>query len=372
MIRRVKNLVTQLLIRPRQERLKIAGSAVVRSSVVLHSLRVIAAASVLVLSGVAQADDHTATSGGAAADSAPGVWLTRMSTAFAELNYDGVFSFYTGTDLASLRVVHMLDDGIERERLVHLNGAPREIVREGDSVLCILQPGDRLVAMGGSIPAGPFARAFIRDFSSVTNNYDLEMKGEGRIALRRAVRLLVKPKDEHRYGYRLWLDKETGLLLKSELVDMKRKRALEIFQFNQIAMGDEVQRSALEPDQPQGSVIDHLKVAEEASAEAAKMDWHAGWLPAGFEMAAADLRHAPATQQSVSALIYSDGLAAISVFIESMPSSASTNMISHKGATVSVTQSVRGPNNAQHLVTVVGEVPAKTASAVAQSITYSN
>lgn len=303
-------------------------------------------------------------------DATPASWLGRMNRAFAELDYDGVFSFYTGSNLASLRVVHMLDDGVERERLVHLNGAPREIVRDGGNVLCILQPGDKLVAMGGSIPAGPFARAFIRDFSNVANNYELSMKGEDRIAMRRAVRMLVAPKDKHRYGYRLWLDKDTGLLLKSELMDTRRKKALEIFQFNQLVLGKQVKRAALDPDQPKGSVVDHLKVAEKSTQKNAAVKWRAGWLPDGFQMAASDLRHAPATNQDVSALIFSDGLAAISVFVESMPAVSPTKMISRKGATVSVTQPVNGPNNAQHLVTVVGEVPAKTASAVAESITY--
>jgi len=189
------------------------------------------------------------------------------------------------------------------------------------------------------------------------------------------VRMLVEPKDEHRYGFRLWLDKDTGLLLKSELVDTKRNKPLEIFQFNQLAIGADVDSAALDPEQPQGSVVDHLKVAEKSSEKSTASNWHADWLPDGFEMAASDLRHAPATKQDVNALIYSDGLAAISVFVETMPAAsvgAESNMISRNGATVSVTQAVMGPNDAKHLVTVVGEIPAATASAVAKSISYSN
>jgi len=326
---------------------------------------------VLIMGSAAQAADE----GGQKADQSPAAWLARMNSAFAELDYDGVFSFYTGDNLASLRVVHKLENGVERERLVHLNGAPREIVRHGDTVLCILQPGDRLVAMGGSIPAGPFARAFIRNFGVVSSHYNLSMKGEDRVAQRQTVRMMVDPKDEHRYGYRLWLDKDTGLLLKSELIDTKRNKALEIFQFNQLAMGADVSSKALDPEQPQGSVVDHLKVAEKSTEKPEASNWHAAWLPDGFEMAASDLRHAPATKQDVSALIYSDGLAAISVFVETMPAAsvgADSNMISRNGATVSVTEAVMGPNDAKHLVTVVGEVPVTTASAVAKSISYSN
>ena len=306
---------------------------------------------------------------------APGVvngWLKRMNDAFAELDYDGLFSFWSGGNMASLRVVHVVKDNVEHERLVHLNGAPREIVREGKKVLCILQPGDRLVSMGGAIPAGPFARAFIRDFSDVSSHYELAMKGEGRIAARSAVRMTLKPRDQHRYGYRLWLDKETGLLLKSELMDENQRKALEVFQFNHVALGSDVDEAALKPEQPSGSVVDHLRVAESADNGAhPDVKWKAGWLPDGFEMAASDLRHAPATEQDVSTLMYSDGLAAVSVFVEDMPNAAATNMLTRKGATVSVTRLVHGPDKARHLVTVIGEVPPKTATAIASNISYS-
>lgn len=307
----------------------------------------------------------------AAVNEAANRWLTKMNQAFSQLDYDGFFSFWSGGNLASLRVVHMAKDGIEHERLVHLNGAPREIVRDGDKVLCILQPGDRLVAMGGSIPSGPFARAFIRDFSDVSSHYALAMKGEGRIASRPAVRMVVEPRDKHRYGYRLWLDKETGLLLKSELMDERSKAALEVFQFNFVTLGTGVDEEALTPERPSGSVVDHLRVADKAAnGAAADVKWQASWLPDGFKMAASDLRHAPATKQDVSTLMYSDGLAAVSVFIENMPNAAATNMLSRKGATVSVTRLVHGPNDGRHLVTVIGEVPPKTASAIAANISY--
>jgi len=294
-----------------------------------------------------------------------------MNVAFAELDYDGVFSFWSSGNLATLRVVHMAKGNVEHERLVHLNGAPREIIREGDKVLCILQPGDRLVAMGGSIPAGPFAKAFLRDFSSVTNNYELAMKGEDRIVSRPAVRMTVTPRDEHRYGYRLWLDKETGLLLKSELMDESQHAALEVFQFNQLSLGDEVVAEALEPYKPTDSILHHLRVADDSGSKPeAEVKWRADWLPEGFEMAAADLRNAPATKQDVSTLMYSDGLAAVSVFVENLPNEAATNMLTRKGATVSVTRLVSGPDQASHLVTVIGEVPPATATEIASNISY--
>ena len=97
--------------------------------------------------------------------------LQDMDSAFTNHSYDGVFSYYTGGELASLRVVHKQVDGVQRERLVHLNGAPREIIRKGEVVSCIVMPGDDLIALEKSIPAGPFARAFVRQFDQIADTY---------------------------------------------------------------------------------------------------------------------------------------------------------------------------------------------------------
>ena len=167
---------------------------------------------------VALADDAASATASATASDSAAHWLQRMHTAFSQSNYDGVFSFVSGTDVASLRIVHMFENGVQSERLVHLDGSPREIVRKGEEVMCILGPDDELLALGGSIPSGPFAQAFARNFEDVGRNYNLTMGAEDRVAGRVTVRMTVQPKDEHRYGYRLWLDKETGLLLRSDLI----------------------------------------------------------------------------------------------------------------------------------------------------------
>lgn len=300
----------------------------------------------------------------------PYAWLMQMHRAFSELDYDGVFSFYGGDDLASLRVVHMELDGVQRERLVHLNGAPREIVRIGDEVACILMPGDDLLALEGSIPAGPFARAFVRRYDQISDHYGLSFVGEDRVAGRQAMRIAVSPHDSDRFGYRLWLDKQTRLLLRSELIDGDGRR-LEIFQFNQLALGEEVDARAVEPSGRDGSLVSHLTLAQDQSVAVAKsaMRWAAGWLPAGFSMAAADVRRTPGELKPVDTMMYSDGLAAFSVFIEDMPQKGAASMVSRKGATVAVTRVVADdPDNPMHLVTLVGELPTPTAQRIAQSI----
>jgi sigma-E factor negative regulatory protein RseB len=308
-------------------------------------------------------------------DRTPDQWLAHMNRAFAELNYDGVFSYFNGTDLATLRIVHLVRDGIEHERLVHLNGAPREILRTGDDVVCFLQPGDKLLEFENSIPSGPFARAFSASFERVSDHYELTLSESDRVADREAVRLAISPVDSHRYGYRLWLDSETGLLLRSELVDREGNR-LEIFQFTTIRINDDIDPSVLEPETADNAVTTHISLDTGAAPResSGEMRWEASWVPDGFRMAAWDIRRAPATLNPVNTLMYSDELAAFSVFIETMPDRGGSSLVSRDGATVAVTAVVPGPNDApaesSYLVTVVGEVPTDTALRVARSVRY--
>ena len=301
--------------------------------------------------------------------------LQEMNAAFGQLNYDGIFSYLNGNQLTTLRVVHKLIDGQQRERLVHLNGAPREIVRSGEGVSRIVMPGDDLLALEESIPAGPFTRAFVPDFERMADTYTVGKFGQGRIAGRMATRIAVQPQDHHRYGYRLWLDQQTSLLLRSELVDQGGSR-LEIFMFNQLRLGDEVEDSALKPATAKDSQISHLTLAPAMAAKAVELvteqsQWAAGWLPPGFAMAAADNRQKPGSGLPVSSLMYSDGLAAFSIFIEPMPTYGAASMVSQNGATVAVTHTVSGQlkgDDVHFLVTLVGDIPVSTARQIAASV----
>ena len=301
----------------------------------------------------------------------PATWLDDMNRAFTALDYDGVFSYYAGADMATLRVVHMVVDGERQERLAHLNGPPREIIRRGASVACILSPDDALAELAASIPAGPFARAFSGSFDRISSHYGVSYSGLGRVAGRAAHRIAVTPKDRDRYGYRLWLDRDNRLLLRSELVDADGAR-LELFQFTHILFGEDVSPAALEPDAGEGMRITHFKFANSAAAslEQPAKRWRSGWVPAGFSMAAADIRHTPAKRKQVNTLMYTDGLTAFSIFVEDMPSAGAASLVTRNGATIAITDAVRGPAGQRSLVTLVGELPEPTARRIARSVFY--
>jgi sigma-E factor negative regulatory protein RseB len=305
-------------------------------------------------------------------DMTPSQWLWRMNEAFTQKNYDGVFSYYNGTDLSTLRVVHAIIDGVQRERLVHLNGVRREIIRKGDEVSCILQPGDELLTLENSLPSGPFARAFTRNFDDLSDHYRLTFHGLDRVAGRDAIRLAISAPDKNRFGHRLWLDTATGFLLRSEMIDEHGTR-LEIFQFSSIQLDMSIGADRFVPSAPNGSIVSHLRLESDTatvkSGGTGSVPWYAGWMPRGFKMSAWDLRQTPNASKSISTLMYSDGLAAFSVFIEDMPKQGAGNVVSRNGATIVVTVGVKGPKKAQ-LVTVVGEIPTDTAKRIARSVAY--
>ncbi len=343
---------------PRFRRSASAESALRRRWAAL----ILAVAAAVGASGAAQAEEG---------EQDPRALLAGMNDAFNTLSYDGVFSYFSGAELASLRIVHMVVDGEQHERLIHQNGAPREIVRRGEEVVCILMPGDDLLTLESSLPAGPFARAFVRRYDEISDNYDLRYFGEDRIADRPAVRLAVVPLDDNRFGYRLWLDQETHLLLKSELVGTDG-RPLEIFQFSTLVIGEGVDPRALDPSgrEELAKVSNFTLDSQPSVPVAADVRWSADWLPDGFSMASTSTRRTMGDDKSVNTLMYSDGLAAFSVFIEDMPPAGAADMVSRNGATVAVTTLTQGPDAAAHLVTLVGELPTDTAKRIAQSIRF--
>ncbi len=291
--------------------------------------------------------------------------LARMSEAFSRLDYDGTFVYSHGNSMETMRIIHRVDEGVEKERIVRMDGSRHELIRDGEQVTCVHAAGWK-GNLNHRIPAGPFAKAFIRDVSNLTDKYQLTDGRKGRVVGRDAISFAIKPKDEYRYGYRIWLDQETGLLLKSVL--LHGGRVLERFQFTQVNLSTPIPDSELALGLT-GEVIKHnpLTLTAQETIEQKKPNWKLTWLPDGFIMRVQGIRRTYGGKMQADTLTFSDGMTAFSIFIEKASDEAHQEMATQMGATVAVARIVKNKSG-NYFATVVGEVPMQTAKRLADSI----
>ncbi len=323
------------------------------------------------------------TAGVQAEESARG-WLERMIQAFQQQNYRGVLIYGNGQEWQTLAITHGVIDGMEQEKLQHLTGLPREMVRHGHDITCI-HPGDHSPRLNSELsnPLHGFSRVMEVD----DGQYHFTLGNVERIAGRFAQRLQVTPVDADRYGYQLWLDQVSGLLLRSDLLN-HQQQVLERFQFAQIDIGLDLPTSAFEPDD-QGHKLTLYSVSpDHEQINTADIGWLPGWVPVGFHITAviqagtspamkAEQNGGPVTAMSKLPvrLMYSDGLAAFTLFIDPVSQDHLPEMTSRWGATAAVVRyrehssgDTDGDNQSRLRVTVVGELPADTMIRIATSV----
>lgn len=290
--------------------------------------------------------------------------LARMQRAAQSLNYDGTFVYQHGDRVESFRIVHRGTgaDGM-RERLVSLSGVPREIIRNDREVRCYL-PDEKMLLIEPRRPgAQNFPSLLPESFAALNAYYRFRSGREERVAGRPAQVIAIRPRDGYRFGYRLWTDTDTGLLLKAQLIDDEGK-TIEQYLFTQIAIGKAIADADLRSQSPEGSTA---RQAPEASAAPGEARWTVARLPSGFALTARSVRRLSAQREPAEQLVYSDGLAVVSVFVEPAgPSGAPTALA---GPTQMGAVHAFGKVTDGYQVTVVGEVPAATVNLISESVT---
>jgi sigma-E factor negative regulatory protein RseB len=299
--------------------------------------------------------------GGHAMAQEAGKWLDRMNRAVDELNYRGTFVHVIDGTAEILNIVHRNVDGNSGERILSLDGPRREIVRENDQVRWIL-PDQKLVLLETRKDVSPLVSALPSYSADLEPNYEINLRATARIANRSAQKIEIKPRDEFRYGYILWLDEQTAMPLKSQLMD-ERGHTVEQILFTEINMAGDVSLADLEPTIDTAGFLT-MRSPESAALVAAGVPWHASAVPGGFKLSAATQSPMPGSKYPVEHLVYSDGLATVSVFIEDPKTKAEVNDgFSKVGSTNTFSLTLRGRK-----VTAVGEVPRQTVRTIASSL----
>ena len=287
--------------------------------------------------------------------------LHEIQQAARQQDYAGVFTYQQGEAIQSSRLVHMIDGTGERERLQILDGQPREYLRHNDETQCLM-PEHKTVRMEPR-RGDRFPGLLLGEPEDLARYYDIRVQDKlHRVADRQCRMISIAPRDEQRYGYRLCADVDTHLLLRAQTVD-SGQRVIEQVSFTSLRLGDEVQLSELaSPWNTRDWKVIQPRV--EPVDLAAK-----GWripAPAGFVAVMQVMRSMG--RSNVSQLVLSDGLAAISVFLE--PYDGRRDQSASGGSVRRGAINIYSTRIADFWLTALGEVPAATLEQLATSTEY--
>lgn len=292
-------------------------------------------------------------------------WLEVAAFAGHQTDYSGVFVYQYGNHVETSSIIHVTEADGEYEKLESLDGPKREIIRHDGQVWSYTN--HKMVQMDSQQGRVRFPFLLPEQLSALSANYQAKLLGVERVAGYNAQVILFQPKDNLRYAHKMWVHTDTGLLLKVAVLGDKDQVA-EQYAFTQLQFGGKFDRSWGGKCDLVGMKGKGVPKPPEAAkgVTPANSGWVADMLPTGFKKTMEIRRtmrgkHAPVTQ-----MVFSDGLSAISIFIEPNDGDEDdVDGLSSRGA-VNLYHKVLDRN----LVTVVGEVPPRTVMQVLDSVRY--
>lgn len=296
-------------------------------------------------------------------------WLMRINDAAKQLNYTGTFVYVQGYRIESMRVTHRSSGETMRQRIYALNGAPREVIRDAKQVWCYVPDKKLGVHEYRQVSKQGFPNLLPRGLDHLTQYYQVEVGQTGRVAEREARQILVLPKDEYRYGYDLWADTESGLLLRAALMD-GRGHPIEQYLFTDVEIGADIRAEDLESATNKSDLIwygdaQSGSLSGDDAGEMPTKNWMIDDVPEGFMLTRKIKRLSPMRAKMLEHYVYSDGLASVSVFVEKIQdqSEARLSGLNEMGAAHAFGREING-----HQITVVGEVPSQTVDLIGKSV----
>ncbi len=292
-------------------------------------------------------------------------WLQKMAFAAHQTNYSGVFVYQYGGRVETSRIAHAFDKDGEHERLEGLDGQRREVIRNNDKVW--LYVGDKKVRVEKRRAHHAFPALLPEQLQSLKENYRVVLGEEDRVAGYHAHALIFQPTDNLRYTRKLWAHSESGLLLKAAVLD-RQGIVIEQYAFSQLQIGGNADHKWLAAGDAEARQLvqqNALTPLPQPVVESAPSGWQVDGLPTGFKKIMEMRRDIAGKKFPVVHIVYSDGMAGISVFIEKVEDGADIPGLASQGAVHIYSKRV-----GDHLVTVVGEVPPRTVIQVADSVRY--
>ena len=290
--------------------------------------------------------------------------LEHMTAAMSQMSYQGTFVYVRDEVVETMRITHVTDETGVRERMYSVSGPHREVIRDRKGVRCVLEDSAAVVE-DQVVASSYFPELPLSIIEGDTSGYRLETGGEARIAGHTARRVSISPEDKFRYGYDFWLEEQTGLLLKWVLVDAKNKPLAKLM-FTDFAMGSAIDLSELESESSAEDFVEMKTFSPKKTVVTqANPRWQPAKLPPGFHLAS--YNHKTGADGVYEHMVYSDGLAAVSVYIEQRESESDMEWgISQLG-----TNNIYSRKQGLLQITAIGEVPIITVKSIAQQMALS-
>ena len=296
--------------------------------------------------------------GSVRAEGQPQDWLNRMAAAVQSTSYEGTVIRIHGSEAEALKVVHTVENGVVLEKVVAQEGNGVEIIRNGNKVHRILpdrqsvlvEEWDNQPTLFSTLPGSEVRFG---------NEYDVAIVRKDRVAGREAIMLAIRPHDGYRYGHRIWLDTETAFPLQTQLIS--DGEAIEQVKFAEIRLNQEIQASALEPSYS----TEHFTWLRQSSGhEGSKIEtsWSSDSLPAGFRAVSTHEETMDGSDGIVTHILFSDGLANVSVFIAAKSGKIEAGPARYGGSNSYCIE------NGGFEIIAIGEVPAMTVEQIATSM----
>ncbi len=289
----------------------------------------------------------------------------KINKAAADVSFSGTLVYASDGEIKVMEVARRVQDGMMQERIYSLNGEAREIIRDKDKVWCYMPDQNMVVQDYWRAETSGFPGILPGNLDQLGKNYAFEEGGEERIADRMAVMIKVIPHDVWRYGYILWADKRSGLLLRSDLIG-RDGEVLGQYLLADIEINGPIMNAQLAPvsNTENLRLFSNPEPISESFESSESSGWSVAELPDGYQLSNYFRRMSPMGKGEIEHFVYSDGLSSLSVFIKETGQDQNEMMGPSRMGAVHAYRARTG----NHLVTVMGEVPAQTVKAVAMGV----
>ena len=302
-----------------------------------------------------------------AASSAFGATLTEFLARIADANdsvsYKGIFTHVIDEEVTTMKVVHEKKDGKFHERVMSLNGDASEIIRTSNGVWCYFPQKKEgyFKRMGNQSFRIP--RIDSMHSEHLMKYYSTHVGGKNRLANRTTTRALFLPKDTLRYGIQLWVDDETGMPLRSDLIDSQR-RVIDSYMFVEIQFEENISDNELQPAYDGKNFIWFFSDTNSVKIDDEKSSWSITSIPSGFWK----MKHTKEENHRTvkEHIVFTDSLSTVSVITEKLdPTNEQAKFV---GTSRLGTVNAFGRIIDEYQITVLGEVPANTVKMLGESV----